>query len=124
MTRGLIPHSLGVEFQKQNFARQMPLRARILGPVNRFRIAQIMPQMSRASRASRSGYLLVAYASSAIVFVHQIDLTLREKNKCVELDESYSLSRTATNVVCCTTFLPQFGGMLRYDHEEVTYFMT
>ena len=34
----------------------MSLRAsRILGPVNRFRIAQIMPQMSLVSRASRSG---------------------------------------------------------------------
>ena len=44
------------EFQKQDFAKPMSLRAsRILGPVSRFRIAQIMPQKNRASRASRPG---------------------------------------------------------------------
>ena len=44
------------EFQKQDFAKPVSVRVpRILGPVSRFRIAQIMPQMSRASRASRPG---------------------------------------------------------------------
>ena len=44
------------EFQKQDFAKPVSLRvSRILGPVSRFRIAQILPQMKLASRASRPG---------------------------------------------------------------------
>ena len=44
------------ELQKQDFAEPVSLRAsRIPGKVSRFRIAQIMPQMNRASRASRPG---------------------------------------------------------------------
>ena len=44
------------EFQKQDFAKPVSSRAsRILGPISRFRNAQIMSQMSRASRTSRPG---------------------------------------------------------------------
>ena len=44
------------ELQKQDFAKIISLRvSRILGPVSRFRIAQILPQMKLASRASRLG---------------------------------------------------------------------
>ena len=47
------------ELQKQDFAKPVSSRAcRILRPVSRFRIAQIMPQMSRASRASRPGLIV------------------------------------------------------------------
>ena len=65
------------EIRKQDFAKPIALRvSRVLGPVSRFRIAQILPQMSP---------LLVSCASSAI-FVRHTDFTLRERNKCVELD--------------------------------------
>ena len=44
------------EIQKQDFAKRVPLRAsRILWPVSGYRTAPIMPQLSRASRASRPG---------------------------------------------------------------------
>ena len=44
------------ESQKQDFAKPVSLRAsKILCPVSRFRIAQSMPQMNHASRASRLG---------------------------------------------------------------------
>ena len=40
--------------QEPDFARPISLRAsRILGPVSRFRTAQILPHMKLASRASR-----------------------------------------------------------------------
>ena len=43
-------------FKKEDFAKPVSLRAsRNLRPVSRFRIAQIMPLMNRASRASRPG---------------------------------------------------------------------
>ena len=46
------------ELQKQDFAKPVSLRvSRILGPVSRFRIAQIKPQMNLASRASRPGLI-------------------------------------------------------------------
>ena len=44
------------EIQKRDFAKLVAARvSRILGPVSRFRIAQILPQMCHASRASRPG---------------------------------------------------------------------
>ena len=58
----------------------------ILGSVSRFSVAQIMPQMSRASRASRPELLFVFHGSSAVVFVQHKDFTLREKHKRVKLD--------------------------------------
>ena len=44
------------EFEKQDFAKPISLRAsRIFGPGRRFRIAQILLQMKLSSRASRPG---------------------------------------------------------------------
>ena len=43
------------KIRKQDFAKQVASRvSRIFGPVSRFRIAQILPQMCHASRASRT----------------------------------------------------------------------
>ena len=73
------------ELQKQDFAKPVSLRlSRILGPISRFRIAQNMPQMSRASRASRSRITLGPYASTAMVCVRHKDYTLRETHRGVE----------------------------------------
>ena len=56
------------KLQEQDFAKIISLRvSRILGLVCRFRIAQILPHMKLASRASRLGLLLVSCASSAMV---------------------------------------------------------
>ena len=44
------------EIRKQDFAKPVASRvSRILWPASRFRIAQILPQMCHASRASRPG---------------------------------------------------------------------
>ena len=44
------------EIPKRDFAKLAAARvSRILGPVSRFRIAQILPQMCHVSRASRPG---------------------------------------------------------------------
>ena len=44
------------EIRKQDFAKPVASHvSKIFGPVSRFRIAQILPQMCHASRASRSG---------------------------------------------------------------------
>ena len=115
------------ELQKQDFAKPVSLRvSRILVPISRFRIAQVLPQMSRASCASRSGWLLVSYASSAMVFARRKDFKFRERHRRVELDAQMNptLFHTATNVLYYTTTLAQCGDKLQCYHGEAIFSMT
>ena len=50
---------------EQDFAVRISLRAsKVLGPISRHRVADILPHMKLVSRASRLGSLLVFFASS------------------------------------------------------------
>ena len=72
------------------------------------------------------GSPLVSYASSAMVFVRHKDFTLRERHRCVELDARMNPtpSHSTTNVLCCTTFLPQYGDRLQCYHGEAIFSTT
>ena len=91
------------ELQKQDFAKPVSFCvSKILGPNSRFRIAQNMPQISRASRASRSNITFGPYACSAMVCVRHKDSTLREKHRgvelCVQINPTLSLQRISSTV--------------------------
>ena len=65
------------ELHAQDFAGPISLRAsKVLGPISRYRVAEILPHMKLVSRASL-GSLLVFCASSAMVYAR---LSLITKN--------------------------------------------
>ena len=75
------------KLHRQDFAGPISLRAsKALGPISRYRVADILPHMKLASRASRLGSRLVFYASCATVCARHEDFTLKETSKRVVLD--------------------------------------
>ena len=88
------------ELLMHDFVGPFSLRAtRIFGPISRFRVAEILPRMKLASRASRLG-LTVGFLR--MVSVLSKDFTLRERNKRADLDARTNpiLSHTTTFVPC------------------------
>ena len=60
-----------------------------------------------------------------MVFVRHKDFTLREMNKCVELDAQMNPTpRTTTSVLYDTTVLPRSGDKLLFDHGEAIFSTT
>ena len=86
----------------QNFAGPISLRAsRILGPVSRFRVAEILHLMKLASGAScpglAVGFLRIICKGLCMSFCMIKDFTSREKNECVELVAQMSLTVSHNN---------------------------
>ena len=100
--------------------------SKILGPISRFRIVEILPHMKLVSRAARSGLTVCFYVSFAMGCARHKDFALKEKNSYVELDARMhpTLSHTTTSVPCCAICLPPCGGMLRHYHGEVIFSTT
>ena len=90
------------EFQKQDFAKPVSLRvSRILGPVSRFRIAQILLQMKLASRASRPGQtvgVLRILSNGLCRRFHAEGEEQRCKVGCLDEPDSLALQRMSSVV--------------------------
>ena len=109
------------KLHKQDFAGPLSSRAsRVLGPISRFRVADILPHMKLVSRASRPG-LLVGF----LRILHR-DFTLKSMIIRAVLDAqmNLTLSHTTMSVPGCTTFLFLSGDMLQYCHREIIYYTT
>ena len=108
-------------------AKQVSVRvSRILGPVSRFRITQILPQMNLASRASRPGLTdgFLRILCNGLCTAQRFHVE-GEAQMCRVgcLDEPDSLSHY-NNVLCCTTSLPLFGDRLLRFHGEAIFSTT
>ena len=118
---------LSDELQSRTLPNRCPYGvSRIFEPVSRFRIAQFLPQMNLASCFSPWAHCWFLRHPSAMVFVRHKDVTLRERHRCVELAAPMNptLFHTATNVLCCTTFLPQSADKPLFHHGEAIFSTT
>ena len=95
------------KLQKQDFAGPLACRAsKVLGPISRHRVADILPHMKIVSRASRPG-LLVGFL----------------RILCNRL-MSLTLSPITMSVPGSFTSFYLSGDMLRYCHEEIIFYTT
>ena len=112
-----------------DFAGPFSLRAsRILGTISRFRVAEILPHMKLASRASRPGLTVgfLRILCNGLCMAQRFH-TEGEEQMCridARTNPTLSLSRTTMFVPCCTICLPLFGRMLRHYQGGVIFFMT
>ena len=115
------------KLHKQDFAGPLSSRAsRALGPISRYRVADILPHMKLVSRASRPG-LLVGFlrilcnglCTAQTFHTEEHDHTCR-----VDAQMNLTLSLVTMSVPGCTTFLFLSGDMLRFCHKEIIFHTT
>ena len=115
------------KLREEDFAGPLSSRAsRVLGPISRHRVADILLHMKSVSRASRPG-LLVGFLR-----ILCNGLCIAQKFHTEEHDHTYrigcqmnlTLFHTTMSVPGCTTFLFLYGDMLRYCHGEIIFYTT
>ena len=102
---------------KQDFAGpHSSLASRVLGPINRHRVADILTHMLLAL-----GHSLTSFASSVVGSVLHRDFTLKNMIRPAMLDAqmNLTLSLITISVPSCTTSLSLSGDMLRFCHKEI-----
>ena len=112
----------------QDFAGPISLRAsKVLGPISRYRVADILLHMKLVSRASRP-WLTVGFLR---IFCSRLCTAQRFHTEEYEQmcrvgcpNEPDSLSSTTTNAFFCTICLYLFGDRLRCFHGEAIFSMT
>ena len=115
------------KLHEQDFAGQTSLRAsRALGPISRYRVADILHHMKLVSRASRPGLLVAFFASSVTGYARLKDFTQRNLITRVVLDVRMNptLSHITMSVPGCTKCLFLFGDRLPCFHGENIFSMT
>ena len=114
---------------EQDFAGPISVRAsKVLGPISRHRIADILPHMKLVSRASRPGLIvgvlrILCNGNARLKQIHTEDCEQMCRVGCPN-DPTLSLSLITTNVLVCTICLDLFGDRLLYFHEETISYMT
>ena len=98
------------------------LGSKVLGPISRCRVADILPRMNLVSHASRPG-LTVVFQCFATGCVLLRDFTLRIMNKRVELDVRMNPTLFTMSDLSCTTCLHFHRKYKHFYFEGVNYFM-
>ena len=117
---------------EQDFAGPIFLRAsKVLGPISRYRIAEILPHMKLASRASRLGLTVgfLGILCNRLCMAERLHTEGDEQTCRVgcpnERDSlSLSLSLMTTNALSCTILLLPFGDRLLCFRGEAILSMT
>ena len=116
------------ELHKQDFAGPISSRAsRVLGPISRYRVADILPRIKFASRASRLGLTVGCLRILCNVPCTAQDFKLKVKNKRVELDVRMNPTSLSHHNECpllynvCTSI---WRSGLRCFHTEALFSMT
>ena len=115
------------KLHKQDFDGPLACRAsKVLGPISRHRVADILPHMKNVSRALALVCSLAFFASSVMGSVLHKDLTLTNMITPAVLDAqmNLTLSLITMHVPDCTTSLFLSGDMLRYCHREIIFHTT
>ena len=109
------------KMRTQDFAGPLSGRAtRVLGPINRHRIADILPHMNRVSRASPAlDYLLASSASSVMGCALHRDFTLRKTIIPAVLDVRMNLTPSLTTMSPRLHNLFRSGGTPLWYHQEI-----
>ena len=110
------------KLHKQDFAGFLSGRAsRVLGPISRHRVADILHHMKSVSRASRPG-LLVGFLRILcdVLYTAQRFHTEEHDHTC----RIGCPNEPDSSVPGCTTFLFLSGDMLRYFHKEIIFYTT
>ena len=115
------------KLHKQDLAGPLACCAsRVLGPISRHRVADILLHMKIVSHASRPGCLLVSFASCVLDCALHGDFALQRMITPAVLDVqmSLTLSLITMSVPSCITSLFHSGDMLQYCHQETTCYTT
>ena len=116
---------------EEDFAGPVSSRAsRVLEPISRHRVADILVHMKSVSHGSRPGLLVGFFRtqcnSLCRLCIAQRFLTLKNMITPAVLDAQMNLilSRRTMSVTGCTTSLSLSGDMLRYCRKEFIYYTT
>ena len=114
------------QLRKQDFASPLSSRAsRVLGPISRHRVADMLPHMKSVSRASRPG-LLVGFLRILCngLCTAQRFHTEEHDHTCRIGCANELVFHTTMSVPGCTFCWFLSGDMLRYCHKKIFFYMT